>query len=100
MLDVGCWLIRRLAILVALGSVCVAQGLDPVKWSLKVDAPSAAPGSKVAAHLIATIEPGWHLYSLSTPAPSRPSRIQLADNPVFEKFAIYFQEPTRSLHKN
>src|SRR5882724_6839484 len=100
MLDLGCWFARRLALLAALAWVCAAQGLDPVKWSLSVDSPAAAPGSKVPAHLIATIEPGWHLYSLSTPAPSRPTRVQLADNPVFDKLTVYYQEPKRAFDSN
>src|SRR5882724_10096839 len=100
MLDLGCWFARRLALLAALAWVCAAQGLDPVKWSLSVDSPAAAPGSKIPAHLIATIEPGWHLYSLSTPAPSRPTRVQVADNPVFDKLAVYYQEPKRAFDKN
>src|SRR5882724_3829800 len=100
MLDLGCWFARRLALLAALAWVCAAQGLDPVKWSLSVDSPAAAPGSKIPAHLIATIEPGWHLYSLSTPAPSRPTRVQVADNPVFDKLAVYYQEPKRAFDQN
>src|SRR5438105_7313445 len=100
MLDVGCWLARRLVLLAALTGACVAQSLDPVKWSLTVDSPAAAPGSKVAAHLIATIEPGWHLYSLSTPPPSRPTRIQLGDSPPFDKLTVYYQEPKRAFDKN
>src|SRR3954468_22086857 len=98
-LAVGCWLARRIVLLAALAGVCAAQALDPVKWSLTVDTPAAA-GSQILAHLVATIEPGWHLYSLSTPAPSRPTRIQLADNTVFEKFTTYYQQPKRAFDKN
>jgi len=99
-LAVGFWLARRIVLLAALAGVCAAQALDPVKWSLKVDTPAAAAGSQIPAHLIATIEPGWHLYSLSTPPPSRPTRLQLADNTVFEKFTTYYQHPKRAFDPN
>ena len=45
-----------------------AEKLDPAKWSLELHPAAAAPGSKVVAGLAAKIEPGWHLYSLTTPA--------------------------------
>src|SRR5262245_22307823 len=65
-------------------AIASAQRLDPVKWSLTVEPTTAAPASKILGRLTATIEPGWHLYSLSTPPPSRPTKFQLADGPIFE----------------
>ncbi len=42
-------------------------GQDPVKWSLAVEPVKAPPGATVVGRLTATIEPGWHLYSPTTP---------------------------------
>src|SRR5438445_195476 len=77
-------MLRALVLLAVMGAVSSAQKLDPVKWSLSVEPQAAAPGSKVLGRLTATIEPGWHLYSQSTPPPSRPTKIQLAEGSVFD----------------
>ena len=90
-------MIRSLALLLAIASITPAQRLDPVKWSLTVEPPAAAPGSKILGHLTATIEPGWHLYGLATPPPSRPTIIQLSG---YDALKIYFQEPKRAFDNN
>jgi thiol:disulfide interchange protein len=90
-------MIRALAFLMALAATGSAQSLDPVKWSLSVDPPTAPPGARILARLTATIEPGWHLYGLSTPPPSRPTSIKL---PGYDTLRIYNQEPKRAFDKN
>src|SRR5580700_467805 len=93
---------RRFAIallLMAAGRAS-AQHLDPVKWSLSVEPVSAAPGSKIVAHLHAAIEPGWHLYGLSTPPPSRPTHVQLTGTAIGESVTIYAPEPKRAFDPN
>src|SRR5881397_2635915 len=89
-----------LGLFFALAAVGSAQRLDPVKWTLSVEPSAAPPGSKVLGHLTATIEPGWHLYSLSTPPPSRPTKFQLAESAVFEGLKTHYQEPQRAFDKN
>jgi thiol:disulfide interchange protein DsbD len=50
-------------------AACVgAQVQDHVHWRLET-VQAAAPGSKFLAKLTATIDSGWHLYSLTTPQP-------------------------------
>src|SRR5579859_7870606 len=88
-----------LAVLLAAGST-FAEKLDPAKWSLELPPPSA-PGSKVLARLEAKIEPGWHLYSLTTPAGGPiPTTIRLADNPSIERFRVFEPKPKRALDPN
>jgi thiol:disulfide interchange protein len=96
MSDFGFRVIRALALLMALAGIASAQALDPVKWSLAVDPATAPPGAKILARLTATIEPGWHLYGLSTPPPSRPTTIKL---PRYDTVKIYNQEPKRAFDK-
>jgi thiol:disulfide interchange protein len=91
---------RALGLLISIAGIAAAQRLDPVKWSLSIEPASAAPGSKLVAHLTAVIEPGWHLYGLSTPAPSQPTKIQLTGNPLSDKLTIYNQEPKRAFDQN
>ncbi len=74
-------------------------GTNQVKWNLAVEPASAAPGAKVLARMAGQIDPGWHLYSLSTPG-AIPTTIQLADNPVVEKFRVLQPEPHRAFDAN
>ena len=83
-------------LLLSIAGIASAQALDPVKWSLTVEPPTAPPGAKILARLTATIEPGWHLYGLSTPPPSRPTTITV---PGFDALKIYYQEPKRAFDK-
>jgi thiol:disulfide interchange protein len=62
---------------------------DPVQWKLTFDSRSAPPGSKILGHLTAKIEPGWHLYSLTTPRPPIATTAGLADNPAVAGFKVY-----------
>jgi thiol:disulfide interchange protein len=62
---------------------------DPVQWTLTFDSRPAPPGSKILGHLTAKIEPGWHLYSLTTPRPPIATTAGLADNPAVASFKVY-----------
>ncbi|MEX2262726.1 MAG: cytochrome c biogenesis protein CcdA [Bryobacteraceae bacterium] len=78
-----------------------AQKLDPAKWSLELEPSTAAPGSRVLGRLKATLEPGWHLYSLSTPPGGPiPTTLQAAPNPAVASFKIYQTKPIRAFDKN
>jgi len=89
-----------LTLLLAVGS-SFAEKLDPAKWSLELQPAAAAPGSKVLARLQAKIEPGWHLYSLTTPAggPIR-TTIRLDDNAAVESFRVFEPQPKRAFDPN
>ena len=65
-------------ILVSL-TICVgAQGLNPIKFSAKADPAQVRPGQKTRITLTATIDPSWHLYSLTQPPGGpRPTRITI-----------------------
>jgi thiol-disulfide isomerase/thioredoxin len=47
-----------------------AQELNPIHWSVKKENPASAvkAGDKFNSQVIATIDEGWHLYSLEQPA--------------------------------
>ena len=59
---------RLIWILLASVTLLPAQAQDHVHWQVQT-VPSAAAGSKFLAKLTATIDPEWHLYSLTTPQP-------------------------------
>ncbi len=89
-----------LGLLAAFAAVGFAQRLDPVAWSLTAEPASAPPGAKVLARLTATIEPGWHLYGLATPAPSQPTKVNLTGTPLADTVKIYQTEPKRAFDNN
>jgi len=65
---------------------------DPVHWTLTFDSASAPPGAHVLARLAAKIDPGWHLYSLTTPRPPIATTVTL-DNPVVAGVKLYQPQP-------
>lgn len=68
--------------------------VDPISWTLSVEPAEAAPGATVAARFAATIEEGWHLYSMTNPPGGGiPSQIGLVDNPVVDSWKIYQPTP-------
>jgi thiol:disulfide interchange protein DsbD len=81
----------------ALASLAIAAE-DPVQWALTFDSKSAAPGSHVLAKFTGTIQPHWHVYSMTTPPGGpNPTTASIADNPAVAGFKIYQAKPVRKL---
>ncbi|HLW77472.1 MAG TPA: cytochrome c biogenesis protein CcdA, partial [Bryobacteraceae bacterium] len=76
-----------------------ALAQNPVSWSLTSDATKAAPGSTILLKLTATIDEGWHVYALQTPA-GLPSTVGLAENPAIASSKIYQPKPDRKYDPN
>jgi thiol:disulfide interchange protein len=76
-----------------------SQKLDPAKWSLDLEPAAIPAGARILARLKATIEPGWHVYSLTTPA-AKPTSIRLTDNAIIEKFRVFQPKPKRAFDPN
>ena len=89
-------MLRFTAGLVLAGVSLFAAPLDPVEWKLTFDAASAPPGGKILGHLTAKIEPGWHLYSLTTPRPPIATTAKLAESPAVAGFKVYQPKPVVS----
>ena len=71
---------------------------DPVQWALIIDSKSAAPGSHILAKFTGTIQPHWHVYSMTTPPGGpNPTKASIADNPAVAGFQIYQAKPVRKL---
>ena len=73
---------------------------DPVQWRLEVEPAAGAPGGKVLAKFTATIEPGWHLYSTTTPEGPTPTKIGLVENANATASAIHQPRPDTRLDPN
>ncbi len=87
-----------LCALLATGSLW-AQKKDPVQWALSTDLTAAPPGTTVPLRFTATIQAGWHIYSLTLPknASPRPTEAKVVDNAAVESYSIYQPKPERKL---
>jgi thiol:disulfide interchange protein len=76
----------------------LAAAEDPVQWTLTLDSKAAAPGSHVLGTLTGTIQPHWHVYSMTTPPGGpNPTTASIAGNPAVAGFKIYQSKPVRKL---
>ena len=88
---------NRLALLLLAAALpAAAQGPNYVRWSLTLDPPTAAPGATVIARLAGSIDPGWHVYSMSTAA-AIPTTLKLAPNPAVADSRV-FQAPFKKAY--
>ena len=74
--------------------------LDPVQWSLSANTEVAQPGSTVPLRMKATIEPGWHLYSLTIPKDLYPTKLTLVENAAVDSYTVYQPPPVRAMDPN
>ena len=76
---------------------------DPVQWTLTPAGGQTqiAPGGKAYFELKAAIQPGWHLYSPTTP-PGGPiiTKLRLNDNAALVSYSVYRPQPVRKLDPN
>ena len=92
------------AALLTLNAVALLQSKeDPVQWTL-VPLPGSTelrPGAEAWLEFKATVEPGWHLYSPTTP-PGGPiiTKIGLSENTAVTSFKLYRPQPVRKLDQN
>jgi thiol:disulfide interchange protein len=75
-------------VIVLCASLCAlavsVSAQQKVNWSAKLEPAQVKPGQKAKLLITASIESGWHLYSLTQPAGGpRPTLVTLDENPVF-----------------
>ncbi len=83
------------------GLMCAKE--DPVHWALAPVGGKAvvAPGGVAHFELKATIDPGWHLYSPTTPAGGPiVTKLQISANPLIKSWQMYRPQPARKLDPN
>ncbi|MBM3776225.1 MAG: redoxin, partial [Acidobacteria bacterium] len=90
------------AALLFLSASAVLAQRNQVQWTLAFDPPAAPPGARTLGRLTATIEPGWHLYSLTPAAkPANiPTTIKIALSPAVEAARVFQPQPKRAFDKN
>jgi thiol:disulfide interchange protein len=77
----------------------LAQGPNNVNWSLSLESASASPGSKTLARLEGRLDPGWHLYSMSS-AGAIPTTIKVTPNAAVEKVRVFQAPPKKAYDPN
>lgn len=82
---------------------CLQAKDDPVQWKLQPvkGFEQVKPGAPAWLQLTATIQPGWHLYSPTTP-PGGPilTKIALTPNAAVTDAKVWRQKPVRKLDPN
>jgi len=93
---------RRLLLLLCLTASAFGQSesFNHVHWTMAIDAPSALPGSTVLAKLTATVDPEWHMYSLTTPPGPIPTTIKTTMADAVEKVTFFEPPPVRKFDPN
>jgi thiol:disulfide interchange protein DsbD len=93
---------RSLLLLTVLASAALAQSekFNHVQWKLSLDSATAAPGATVTGRLDATVDPEWHMYSLTTPPGPIPTTIDPENSPAVEKVTIFQPPPVRKFDPN
>ena len=71
------------------------------RWRLRAAKAVIAPGGTAYFELKASIDPGWHLYSPTTP-PGGPiiTKLQVSANPLLKSWQIFRPQPLRKLDPN
>jgi len=90
--------------LVLLGALA-AHGQTPsqfnhVQWTLSSEQSAVRPGGTVLAKLVATIDPGWHMYSPTTPPGPIPTTFRVVESPAVEQMLIFQSQPERKFDPN
>src|SRR5215831_2839311 len=76
-----------------------AQSSNPVSVSAKIDQSQLKPGQTAKVLITAKLEPGWHLYALTQPAPPRAAKVTIDESGVF-KLDGPVQQPKPKVYKD
>ena len=86
--------LHLVALTLAFGACAGAQ--DYVAWSVRAEQPAAEPGGVAVLRASARIEPGWHLYSASSPS-GIPTAFQVQPG---DSLRVFQPPPKKAFDKN
>src|SRR5262249_54690936 len=75
------------------------QASNPVSISAKIDQTQLKPGQTAKLLITVKLEPGWHLYALTQPAPPKAAKVTIEENGVF-KLHGPVQQPKPKVYKD
>src|SRR5215831_18468787 len=87
----------RAALLAIFCTATAVAQVQHVTWTLTADA--AAPGGKTLLHAAGKADPGWHLYSASSPA-GIPTTFTVGPESLVESTRTFQPPPKRAFYKN
>src|SRR5579863_2393496 len=88
----------RLLFTLSLFAACaLSQPPQFAHWTPQTDPPSAAPGGHALIRMPAKIDPGWHLYSASSPS-GIPASFKLGQNNIVERVRVFQPKPHRAVN--
>jgi thiol:disulfide interchange protein len=76
-----------------------ALNQNPISVSAKIDQSQLKPGQTAKLLITAKLEPGWHLYALTQPAPPRKAKVTIDESGVF-KLNGAVQQPNPKIYKD
>jgi thiol:disulfide interchange protein DsbD len=76
-----------------------AQNQNPVNISVKIDQNQLKPGQTAKLMITVKLEPGWHLYALTQPAPPRAAQVKIDESGVF-KLAGPVRQPKPKVYRD
>jgi DsbC/DsbD-like thiol-disulfide interchange protein len=108
------WLLRRIVMVSVLAVFALSAGIlagpatqvpkEPIKWTMRVNLPESPlkPGDKLTILLNATIDEGWHLYSIDQEEGGPiPTRISMPADQSFEQAGVIeSSEPKTAMDPN
>lgn len=91
---------KQFLLILALATVTHAQKIDPVQWVLRAKS-SVAPGQQTVVELTAKVQPGYHLYSLTTPAGGAiPTTVKFGESTLIAHVEVFQPKPERKFDAN
>src|SRR5689334_9149952 len=85
---------KLLAAALITAALLSAQPRNPVQWTATADPAIVAPGSATLARIAAKIDPGWHIYALTSPAGGpTPTTVKLGETTVASGHKLYQSKP-------
>jgi thiol:disulfide interchange protein DsbD len=89
----------RLSAAIILSSLALQAQSQHVAWSTGVQPNPAAPGGRALLRITANIDPGWHIYSGSSPA-GIPASFKIAPNAAIERVRTFQAAPKKAYDPN
>jgi thiol:disulfide interchange protein len=77
-------IIKSLLLLACFAGAVSIAAQNPVTVEAKLDQPRLKPGQKARVAITAKLEPGWHLYALTQPAPPRAAKVVVDETGAFK----------------
>ncbi|MFB3855272.1 MAG: cytochrome c biogenesis protein CcdA [Vicinamibacterales bacterium] len=97
-------MVRRLGVAAAVAAALLAVAAasyaqeNPVKWAASSETATVKPGQSFRVSFVATLDEGWHIYSMTQPPPPIATRISVAKNQPYVLDGTVQGPPAETVH--